>query len=436
MKSRYYRKQRARKVARSRQSRSPIRKVTRRFPIKLTIVVFLLVGLGLGLSKTSLASFLTPLSIVSNILSPSGLETSDGRTNFLVLGIDTRLNSTHGSATLTDTIIFASISQRGGNVKVISLPRDLWVPLGKGYSGKINAAYSVGGGVEAVRGVVSRILGVPIHYYVVVDFEGFERALDILGGVMVDVERSFDDYYYPIPGMEEEWCPADPPEADAAAPKSENGVGGEDEEGSTEEDQSEADSPRADGEMGESGDPPSDSEGVAGEDPPEADTAKEEEEKEHPCRWQHVHFDAGPQVMDGETALRYVRSRHAVGEEGNDFARAHRQQRFLLAVKDEVLSLGTFSNPAKLKELYEAYQDTVKTNVGFPEAQKLFDFARSLGEDTIQTFVLDDGSGDAPRLLFTPRDLSLYGGAYVLVPRAGDFSQVHAFVQKTLFGQD
>jgi len=116
---------------------------------------------------------------------------------------------------------------------------------------------------------------------------------------MVDVERSFDDYYYPIPGMEEEWCPADPPEADAAAPKSENGVGGEDEEGSTEEDQSEADSPRADGEMGESGDPPSDSEGVAGEDPPEADTAKEEEEKEHPCRWQHVHFDAGPQVMDG-----------------------------------------------------------------------------------------------------------------------------------------
>ncbi len=390
-----------------------------------------MVGLGLGLSRISLASFLTPLSIVSNILSSSGLETSDGRTNFLVLGIDTRLNSTYGSATLTDTIIFASISQRDGDVRVISLPRDLWVPLGEGYSGKINAAYSVGGGVEAVQGVASRILGVPIHYYVVVDFEGFERVIDVLGGVMVDVERSFDDYYYPIPGMEEEWCPVDPPEADSppgadeADSESENAVAVEDEGGPA---TVEGDQPELPSESeGDGEDPP---------DPPEADEADEADEKKHPCRWQYVHFDAGPQVMDGETALRYVRSRHAVGAEGNDFARARRQQRFLLAVKDEFLSLGTFSSPAKLKELYEAYQDTVKTNVGFPEAQKLFDFVRSLRDGAIQTFVLDDGSGEAPRLLFTPRDPSLYGGAYVLVPRAGDFSQVHAFVQRTLFGQD
>ena len=57
-----------------------------------------------------------------------------------------------------------------------------------------------------------------------------------------------------------------------------------------------------------------------------------------PCRYEHLHFNTGVQHMDGKTALKYVRSRHAL-QDGGDFGRASRQQRFLSAVKDKVLSV-------------------------------------------------------------------------------------------------
>jgi len=427
MRSKYYRKagfSRGGKLRRT--ARRGRRKVGRRSPLRFLVVLGLVVALGFGLSKLSWASFLTPLSVVSNILNQSGLETTDGRTNFLVLGVDTRLGSASGSATLTDTIIFASISQKDKNVKVISLPRDLWVPLGDGWSGKINAAYSVGGGVEAAKAVVEKVLGVPIHYYVLIGFKGFEEAIDILGGVMVDVKQAFDDYYYPIPGMEEAWCPEEE-NLSKATPLGEDQLS---ELGEKEGDASEA--------IGEERNAVREEGGTGGEEAqPEAPgAADKEEERTHPCRWQHVHFDAGPQIMDGVTALQFVRSRHALGPEGGDFARARRQQQLLMAVKDKVLSLEVFSSPSKLKELYEAYRNTVETNVGLLQTEQLLRWARGLHDEDIQAFVLDDGRGNAPRLLVAPQDRSLYGGAYVLVPRAGDFSQVHAFVQKILFGEE
>src|SRR5260221_1012928 len=60
-----------------------------------------------------------------------------------------------------------------------------------------------------------------------------------------------------------------------------------------------------------------------------------------PCRYEVLHFDKGTTHMDGETALKYVRSRHSL-QDGNDFGRSTRQRNLITAVKNRVLSLDFF----------------------------------------------------------------------------------------------
>jgi len=372
-------------------SRQPL--ATQRFQKKIKILFFCGALLGVSLIlmvKLNLLSWLTPLSVFSQIINPSGLRQSDGRTNVLILGLDTRTQAASGSAVLADTIIVGSLSRIGGDPVLISVPRDLWVPLDDYYSGKINSAYSLKG-VDALRKIVEKVLGIPVHYHLVIGFEGFHQVVDTLGGIEVDVERSFDDYRYPIEGREQWQCPEKTPDLEEGAT-----AGGE------------------------------------------ATTSQlQEEEVFHPCRYEHVHFDAGRQVMSGEIALKYARSRYALGPEGSDFARALRQQKVIMAVRDKALSWETLTNPGKVKELYEAYQRYVETDIGLPEAEGFLDFGRQLGKVTMATYVLGNGLDESGRtLLISPGENSLYGGQYALIPRAGNFSAVRAWVQKMLFGGD
>lgn len=128
---------------------------------------------------------------------------ADGRTNILLMGMG---GEGHTGAYLTDTIMIASISYNDDNsvedVAFISIPRDLYVPHEYGKS-KINSVFATGernqegSGAEYLSQTVSNITDIPIHYYVRVDFEGFKKIVDSLGGITVDVERSFIDTEYP-----------------------------------------------------------------------------------------------------------------------------------------------------------------------------------------------------------------------------------------------
>jgi len=328
------------------------------FPL---IIVVLLVVVGFAFSKNVRALF-DPVSIVSSIDRPD-LEETDGRTNVLLLGLDKRAASTTGESVLTDTLLFASIGRVEGNVAMISLPRDLWVKAdgGKGpHFMKINSVYAVDG-VEELLDITEDVLGMPIHYYAVVDFKLFRDTIDILGGVEVDVENTFDDFYFPIEGMEN-------------APNIQD-------------------------------------------------------------RYETVHFDSGIQVMDGETALKYVRSRKGSNGEGTDFARSKRQQKVIMAIKNKMLSLETLVDISKLKNLYDAYSANVDSNIGFEEVQSFYLLSRLIDFDSVRSIVLDDRSGaNEGGLLYHPEDTSLFGGAYVLVPKSGDYSQLHAYVQRYIFG--
>ena len=112
-------------------------------------------------------------------------EISNQPLNVLVLGVDTRPDRQE-MGSRTDTIMLVQVVPKSGDVKLLSVPRDLLVEVEPGERDKINAAYNFGG-VEKTIDALENYTGVPVDHYAVVDFEGFERIIDAMGGVRVDV---------------------------------------------------------------------------------------------------------------------------------------------------------------------------------------------------------------------------------------------------------
>ncbi|HWQ60792.1 MAG TPA: LCP family protein [Negativicutes bacterium] len=194
--------------------------------------------------------------------SAAGGQTADPalnkRVNILVLGIDYGDNETPGAPKRSDTMIVASVDPVSGTVSMLSIPRDtrVAIPGRTGYD-KIAHAYAYGGPQLSAR-TVEEFLGVPINYYVTMDWQGFISVVDILGGVDMYVEdnMNYDDPYGAL----------------------------------------------------------------------------------------SIHLKKGYQHLDGEKAGQYVRFRH---DELGDIGRVQRQQRFLKAMIDEMLQVGTlFKLPA------------------------------------------------------------------------------------------
>lgn len=113
----------------------------------------------------------------------------------LILGLDEV-----ESRSRSDTIIVAQVDAQGA--VLLSIPRDLRVKFPDGQLRKINAAYAMGAasgnpkkGADLARQVISEFLGLSLPYYVVVDFEGFQQAVDQLGGVEINIQERmvYDD---------------------------------------------------------------------------------------------------------------------------------------------------------------------------------------------------------------------------------------------------
>lgn len=137
------------------------------------------------------------------------IQTREDRTNILILG---KGGKGHEAPDLTDTVIFASINHTDPSLSLVSLPRDIWIPE---LRAKLNSTYywgnqkKDGGGLILTKATVESIVGQPVHYGLVIDFSGFMKIVDVLGGVEVDVERGFVDEKYPIAGKEDDECDGD-----------------------------------------------------------------------------------------------------------------------------------------------------------------------------------------------------------------------------------
>lgn len=364
------------------------------------VLPFLIVGGVIIILGFFYSLFSGPGSTVSMIFNiGTSLKNTDNRVNVLLLG---NAGGTHDGATLTDTIMVASIDLKTNKTYLISLPRDFWIDKTKH---KLNAAYDAGekrgGGLNFTKQVVGDILGMPIHYGVRIDFGGFEKAIDLVDGIEVEVDRSFDDFLYPITGKEKDLC----------------GFREEEKEFSEEEAKALNIEPgklvvfiAPDGKIA-------------------TDSAQEDKGvKYFSCRYEHLSFKKGLTYMDGETALKFVRSRHGTNSEGSDFARSKRQQKVLEAFRNRVLSFEVLANPSKVKELTQEFGESFETDIPITNMLEFYKLSKKMNGS--RNIVIDD-SRDLGLLINPPyKD---YGGAYVLIPKEG-FEKIHQYVKKALEG--
>lgn len=326
----------------------------------LTILILVLGGFTmkgvLGAIKMG-----SPFSVKQIVISAvtSGIEMDDyGHTNILLLGVG---GEGHDGANLTDTMIVASVDYKNHVVPMLSIPRDLYVENEVvGWGTRLNAIYEsiydeTGSHETAITELQSEIetmLGLDIHYYAMVNFEGFEDIVDAVGGIEVNVESEIYDPFYPAKNTS--YATYDP-----------------------------------------------------------------------------FYIEPGLQELDGETALKYARSRHTT----SDFDRARRQQEVINAIKDKALSLGFLLNPSKISNTFSAISDNFKTNLSLNEILNLAGKADKFSSDSVVSEVIHDLPYESGGFLYTP-EREAYGGAFVLVPYVDTFEELHTFAQLFFYHPD
>jgi len=348
---------------------------------KILIIIGVLFFVIFGkviITTLSLSPFLFQVLFNKNI----DLKKTQDRVNVLLLGVG---GGNHQGPDLTDTIIFASFDIKNNRATLVSIPRDLWI---EDLGGRINTAYAnaeyvkKGGGIIVSSAAVAKVVNQPIDYVVKIDFNGFVKAIDLLGGINVDVKNQLDDYQYPISGKETDVCGhTDQEIIDLSAQISTNSATNLD---------------------------------------------------AFPCRYKHIHFDKGIQLMSGEQALEFVRSRHAQGDEGSDFARSKRQEEVLKAIKDKVFSLSVLINPSKLVDFYDIIRGSIDTNIKESEFDDFVRLAEKIRTAKIDSTVLDygDEKTQRPGLLIHPDISGMYHNEWVLIPRMGNdnFTEIQKYV--------
>jgi len=141
--------------------------------------------------------------------------------------------------------------------------------------------------------------------------------------------------------------------------------------------------------------------------------------------YETISFEQGMQHMDGETAMKFARSRHALSFEGSDFARARRQQRIIIAAKEKLLSMETLMNPVKILNIMDELSDSIKvSDITTEDIRAGLLLAQKIEKGSIYTMVLDPMSGNWTLITEDPSD------AYVLFPKAGagNWENIHEFV--------
>ena len=312
----------------------------------------------------------------------------EGEINILLLGYG---GAGHEGGTLSDSILILNLNTEKKHAALIAIPRDTWIELPirsdlRQYH-KINAAYAIGndhakyplkeplyqgegGGGEMAKYAASQVVGMPIDYFVSVSFDGFSDAIDILGGIEVDVPVTFDDYFYPVKGLENESCGKSAGEI-AELSSTQSGF---------------------------------------------------ELEKQFECRYEHLHFDKGKTVMDGESALKFVRSRHS-SEHGGDFARGQRQQAVLFGIKDKLLELGAADDAVSF---FNKFSDVIKTDI---DEEALLSLIASLGNTS--DYSVKEVNLTEENVFSATKSLD---GQFILIPKLGEgiWSGVQSYVREEI----
>lgn len=356
-------------------SLSPVNSKPTRIKKRLFLILFLIVALVVY-TVYPYFIFVTrtlKVSIVKTLFTSGGLHTVAGQINFIILGVP---GGDHDGPDLTDSILVANYDIKKNRLVTIGIPRDVWSGA---LQDKINSAYAYGkakggvkGGIALAKAEVGAIVGMPIQYAVVVNFDGFHELIDTIGGVDITIDRTYTDHKFPVPGRADDTCGKDIKDVEK------------------------------EGEI--------------------VDALVE-----YPCRFETVTFQSGNAHMDGATALKFVRSRNAEGIEGSDFARSQRQQKVLDGMQHKIIKLVKSRDIGQMSRIYTAINSIVERDV---DNQQMASLVRTIfvrRNFYQKNFHLD-------RDLFIVPDLSVYG-RYVLVPEKGQNS-IHSHVSCLLDKED
>ena len=355
------------------------------FTIALSAIVFMVIKF-LNLDEFV---FKGPKTVVE-LITDTGLKSDHGRINLLLLGTG---GPGHEGPYLSDTMIFASIDKKGKDIVLISIPRDLWAP---NLSAKINSAYAFGiergDGLQLVEETVSLLFGMPVHYAFRLDFNGFVEVVDLVGGLVVNVEKPFVDNRYPIAGLEDDLC---------TLTIEKEQIDGQEVEVVKVSDQEKI----RISDLNDSNDP-------------------------FTCRYETIEFAKGETLMDGQTALKFVRSRHGSSQEGSDFARSARQQKIILAFRDKVLSTQTLADPGTVIELVKTFGQSIDTDIENDDIPLFAKLSGKIDPVTVRHLVLESTDANSILQVGRPED---HGGQNVLVPCGNLYSELAEYVQGEIF---
>lgn len=292
-------------------------------------------------SKKTASAPATPQE--SQDFAPATEVTSEkGTYNALLLGYG---GAGHEGSLLTDSIILVHVNTNNKTAAMISIPRDLWV----NGNHKINAEASING-FQNEGGVIANVTGLHVDYFTAIDFTSFTKLIDSLGGITVNVPKTFDDPFYPIAGLENETCGKTLDEINALKAK----------------------------------------------------YSDYQLETQFTCRYEHLHFDQGQTNLDGATALKFVRSRHG----DSDFGRSERQFAVLRGILAKLVSLNALGSA---KGVITNLLSMVKTNLNPTVINSLIQVVGDTGQYKINSIhlttenVLTEGRSSAGAYILTPK---------------------------------
>lgn len=136
-------------------------------------------------------------------------------------------------------------------------------------------------------------------------------------------------------------------------------------------------------------------------------------------------LDKGLHLLDGKTALKYVRERHSDPE--GDFGRARRQQQVIQAVKNKMFSAKTLLNVVALNDILTTLGDNIRTDISFDEIDRFITISKEVDLQNINNVVVDAWEKDS--LLKVSHVMLGDARAFILVPRVGNFSEVQDLAQ-------
>ena len=142
-----------------------------------------------------------------------------------------------------------------------------------------------------------------------------------------------------------------------------------------------------------------------------------------PCRYETIRFTQGKQIMNGETALKFVRSRNAEGDEGTDIAREARQQQVIGAIRNKVLSPEVFLNLNTIIALRDAVYSSIETDMDTNTIAGLVRLFLSARNSIESKLIPDD-------LLENPPSSKKYDNQYVFIAKSGDWSEVEKWIKE------